>query len=148
MGLASSVYPSRLHTRRHAISLLAPLLDRPALARWVIGVGIVHLALTQANLVGLRCTVHELTGLPCPGCGLTGACLHLLHGEWRSALALHPFAPVFLLAMAAVLLGAILPAKPRRNLAARIAYAETHHGLAVWLAGTLLVYWIFRLIFP
>lgn len=32
------------------------------------------------------CQFHRLTGLNCPGCGMTRAAYELLHGEWRAAL--------------------------------------------------------------
>ena len=32
------------------------------------------------------CQFHRLTGLNCPGCGMTRASYALLHGEWRAAL--------------------------------------------------------------
>ena len=41
------------------------------------------------------CLFHSLTGLPCPGCGLTRAFSSLLHGQAQAAFAYHPF--VFLL---------------------------------------------------
>ncbi|HTL73960.1 MAG TPA: DUF2752 domain-containing protein [bacterium] len=32
------------------------------------------------------CQFHRLTGLDCPGCGMTRAAYALLHGDWRTAL--------------------------------------------------------------
>jgi hypothetical protein len=37
-----------------------------------------------------RCTFHLLTGLECPGCGVTRALHHLLHGRVERAFALNP----------------------------------------------------------
>jgi hypothetical protein len=39
------------------------------------------------------CLSRRLLGLPCPGCGMTRAFAHLAKGEWRAALAAHPFSP-------------------------------------------------------
>lgn len=36
------------------------------------------------------CLFHQLTGLPCPFCGLTRAFCHALHGQWSQSLAYHP----------------------------------------------------------
>ncbi len=38
------------------------------------------------------CVLRRLTGLPCPGCGLTRAFAHLAKGEWAVAAVDHPFA--------------------------------------------------------
>ncbi len=42
------------------------------------------------------CLFHALTGLPCPGCGLTRAFSSLLHGQVQAAFAYHPFVFFFL----------------------------------------------------
>lgn len=57
-----------------------------------------------------QCVFHALTGLDCPGCGITRALHHLLHGRIGEAFALNPMIFVFL----AVLLAA-LPALLRRE---------------------------------
>ena len=38
------------------------------------------------------CAFHALTGLPCPGCGLTRAFTAISHGRFHEAWTLHPFA--------------------------------------------------------
>lgn len=42
------------------------------------------------------CPVRRLTGVPCPGCGLTRSIGLLLHGRIRDATRLHPFSPLVL----------------------------------------------------
>lgn len=37
-----------------------------------------------------RCPVHALTGVPCPGCGLTRAAWLALHGDVAGATRMHP----------------------------------------------------------
>ena len=46
------------------------------------------------------CPFRALTGLPCPGCGMTRAFCALGHGEWRDALGFNALSP-------AVFLGAL-----------------------------------------
>jgi hypothetical protein len=47
------------------------------------------------------CLFRRLTAVPCPGCGLTRAFVHLARGEWLAALADHPLAPLVALELAA-----------------------------------------------
>jgi hypothetical protein len=43
------------------------------------------------------CLFYNLTGLPCPGCGLTRSFVCLGHGHWRESLHWHPLGPLFFL---------------------------------------------------
>lgn len=54
------------------------------------------------QLTGTSCVLRSITGLPCPGCGLTRALLAALHGGLAAAWQLHPLfwlAPLILLAV-------------------------------------------------
>ena len=44
-----------------------------------------------AALCCFGCPFRRLTGLPCPGCGLTRAWLHALRGDWAAAFRAHAF---------------------------------------------------------
>lgn len=48
------------------------------------------------------CPLRRLTGLPCPGCGLTRSWVHATHGWWRESFAAHPFGVVALAAAVAL----------------------------------------------
>ncbi len=77
----------------------------PLLALLVIGLG-GGLAWAASGWDGLwlpPCPFHALTGLPCPGCGMTRACLHLIQGHLGPALLSNPFS----LLLAAVALAAV-----------------------------------------
>lgn len=58
-----------------------------------------------------RCAFKMLTGLDCPGCGLTRASHHVLHGEFAEAFRLNPL----LFAMAGVVLFALPSAARGRH---------------------------------
>ncbi len=40
----------------------------------------------------LPCPIRAVSGIRCPGCGITRACLTLARGDFGAAWALHPFA--------------------------------------------------------
>lgn len=42
----------------------------------------------------LICPFHWLTGLPCPGCGLTRSFVAIARGDWPGAISYHPFGPL------------------------------------------------------
>jgi hypothetical protein len=45
---------------------------------------------------GPGCPFRWATGINCPFCGMTRATVAIGHGHWRTALALHPLAPLVL----------------------------------------------------
>ncbi len=49
--------------------------------------GLCYYIETQTLGFTLQCPFHQLTGLFCPGCGITTACLALLRGDWAGAAA-------------------------------------------------------------
>jgi hypothetical protein len=51
------------------------------------------------------CAFHQLTGLWCPGCGLTRGTYQLLHGHVASALSYNVFTPLVLAAIVVVWAG-------------------------------------------
>ena len=78
------------------------------------------------------CAFRRITGLPCPGCGLSRSWALTAHGRLRAAVDRHPFGPLtFMAAMVIVLRG------PRAVPMARLPAAQSRAltGLAgVWLA--------------
>lgn len=66
------------------------------------------------------CLLRRFAGLPCPGCGLTRAFVHLAHGEWAAALVDHPLAPLIAVQLVVgwvaigLALAGRLPPRPRR----------------------------------
>ena len=52
--------------------------------------------------LAIPCLFRKVTGLLCPGCGVTGMCVALLHLDWRGAFSSHPVLFVLLLPLTAV----------------------------------------------
>ncbi len=73
------------------------MLNHTVLARlFLIGLGIVGLytAASEISPEGVSlipCVFHAVTDVPCPGCGMTRACLALIHGHFADAWRYHPF---------------------------------------------------------
>ncbi|MCS7016072.1 MAG: DUF2752 domain-containing protein [Gemmatales bacterium] len=44
------------------------------------------------------CSFHQVTGLPCPSCGLTTSFSLCVHGDWRAAAHANPVGPILVLA--------------------------------------------------
>ncbi len=40
------------------------------------------------------CPMAVITGIPCPGCGMTRATLHALHGDFAASFRFHPLAMI------------------------------------------------------
>ncbi len=62
-----------------------------------IGYGAAALLLTAVAYAVLGCPMRLLTGLPCPGCGMTRAWLSVLRLDFAAAFAFHPLWPLPLL---------------------------------------------------
>ena len=82
------------------------------------------------------CAFRRVTGLPCPGCGLTRSWVLTAHGQLRPAVSRHPFGPAtFAAALLVVLRGP--RAMPTSQLP--VASGRALSGLAaVWLGWAVL----------
>ncbi len=70
--------------------------------------GLLTLGLTYAWAMGrlgrgLPCLFYRLTGLLCPGCGVSRMCMALLRGDWAGAWAANPAICLLALPIAALL---------------------------------------------
>ncbi len=90
------------------------------------------------------CPFRRLTGLPCPGCGLTRSWVYLAHGWWRESWAAHPFGAVAVLAVLALCV-AVVVARVRRvpppGLDALVRRPAVAAVVAAWL-----LYAVWRLV--
>lgn len=83
------------------------------------------------------CPFRLLTGLPCPGCGLTRSWVYLAHGQWSDAWLANPFGIVSMLGVLAFVL-AVVVALVRRAAVPDIARLLSSRAFlsvgAVWIA--------------
>lgn len=88
------------------------------------------------------CPFRRLTGLPCPGCGLTRSWVYLAHGWWRESLAAHPFGVVAVAAALALVVAVALAVASRGRTAlpdldAVVRRPWVRAVLAAWLVFSL-----------
>lgn len=105
--------------------------------------------LVSLGLPGWPCPFFHVIGLPCPGCGLSRACVALVQGDWAASLELHAFAPVFAGGLTLVFLAAVLPPRQQAWLVGRLELVERRTGITAILLVGLMLYWLVRLLlFP
>jgi hypothetical protein len=126
---------------------ISPVLRDSKFTIALVGATGLHIALVSLNLPSWECPVFRLTGIPCPGCGLSRATMLLLKGELSGSLRFHAFAPVFLFAIVALILSVVLPKSILQPAIARAELIERNTGLTVLILGGLILYWLARLLF-
>lgn len=57
---------------------------------YAVVLAVVILFYLAGMAVGITCPILELTGISCPGCGMTRAWLCVLHGDAAGAFSYHP----------------------------------------------------------
>jgi hypothetical protein len=111
---------------------------------WVVLVGaVVH----PADGMGVPiCPSHLVTGLPCPGCGLTRSVSCAIRGDLSLSWHYHPFGAGILLLVAVVAVVGILPAASRARVAAwRKRNSRWLAALGVGYCAVLVAYGVARM---
>ncbi|WP_137294576.1 DUF2752 domain-containing protein [Nocardioides dongxiaopingii] len=117
---------------------------RPPVApsEWVAAGGLVALGtafvLSPAGVQdgAVICPFRRVTGLPCPGCGLTRSWVDLAHGDLAGAWAMNPFG-IVLVAALAVLVVLVVRARLRGDAPPRLDAWLRRPAVLVVLAGWL-----------
>ena len=129
-------------------SISSVLLDR----KLTVGLGAaagLHVILVSLRLPSWECPFLHLTGLPCPGCGLTRAIMLLLQGDVNASFRFHAFAPLFLLGIVMVSSAALMPKSFLQPLVLKAERLERQTGFTVIILTGLILYWLTRLlVFP
>jgi uncharacterized protein YjeT (DUF2065 family) len=132
-----------------AFSPLATLLRDRRFGLFLTGALGLNLVAIALHLPSWECAFFRVTGLPCPGCGLTRACMLLLRGEVQASIKFHAFAPIFVLFIGMLIICTLLPrtvAEPFVNKAEKL---ERRTGITIIILGGLILYWLARLLlFP
>lgn len=129
-------------------SISSVLRDRK-LTLVLAGVAGLQIVLVSLKLPAWECPFLRLTGVPCPGCGLTRAILLLLQGKVDASIRFHAFAPIFLIGIVLVALAALLPKSLVQPVISETELLERQTGLTVIVLTGLILYWLARLLaFP
>jgi hypothetical protein len=93
------------------------------------------------------CTFKNITGTPCPGCGLTRSVINISHLHFARAFQINPMGIPIYLALALLALYNFMPVSARLNIDAWLLRNERKcFALGVFFVTGLLGVWIFRLI--
>jgi len=98
------------------------------------------------KLPGLTCPIRELTGCPCPTCGMTRSFAALTQGHWQEAVTMHLFGPILLGVFAIATLHITLELITQQKYSPR--YAQLLHNPTFQLlgVGVYLGYYLLRLL--
>ena len=124
---------------------LAPLLRQVVLCR---GLTVTMMVLGAFHLLGYSlwpCLFANVTGLPCPGCGMTRAVGALIRGDWSAAVQFHPFAPGFVLLALLVVFIAAAPRKLRDRLGSIIERMEVKTRIPTFFLLAAVIYGLLRM---
>ena len=90
-------------------------------SRWLaLAVMVVSFVFPVGGLGFDLCWLHALTGLPCPGCGLSRAVAAVSQGELRVALGANPFVLVVWPLFLGLAVLAVMPARWAKRVEARL----------------------------
>lgn len=131
------------HPARH-MRMLSPLLENRRLGWAMLGGGLVYFAFSLIGLRLMACPVASVTGLDCPGCGLTSGTKELISGRWREALEHHLFTPVFALFWIAVGVGLLLPEPTRSRYLQAARESERVTRWPLIFVGLIVIYTLTR----
>lgn len=141
-------------TRASVSSRLADWMFAPTLAlimqnRWflalIAGLAIVQVGRAAAGWRGWQCPIHFISGVPCPGCGLSRATALFIQGKWQTAIEVHAFAPILAVAIGFLTIAAIMPRSLQHRAVRRVAAWERRSGIVAFVVLAMFIYWGLRL---
>ncbi len=128
----------------------AAALAEPILVRCCAAIAGAQIILSALHLPAWPCVFYHVTGLPCPGCGLTRSCIALAEGHPLESLRYHLFGPLLLAGIVLMAVLAFLPARVRSPIVRAVASLERRTWIIPILFVLFCLYWPLRLagVFP
>ena len=124
--------------------VLGKLIEYRTFCRALVVVGVLQLALQWCGLPTFTCSFREVTGYPCPGCGLTRGVCALVQGQWDLAIQYHAFSPVAALAMLLLLTGCVVPDGVQSRIVRVVSEVERKTCVSQITMLLLWAYWVSR----
>ena len=93
----------------------------------------------------LFCPIKAITGIPCPGCGMTRAFMAIASGNLREAIGYNLFSPILFLVFLVTAIHLLLEVITRRQLLAFYGKLIKNPALGLFGLFSLLLYHVFRL---
>jgi hypothetical protein len=132
-----------------AFSPIATLLRDRRFGLLLTGALSLNAAAFALHLPGWECAFFRVTGIPCPGCGLTRACMLLLEGKVQASIKFHAFAPIFIVLIGMLIICTLLPRTVTESFINKAETLERQTGITIIILGGLILYWLARLLlFP
>ena len=95
---------------------------------------------TLAPLSPLRCALYTVTGMNCSGCGLTRACVSLLHLHFMSAIRFNPLIVIVAPCIAAYVVDSILILLGKKSFIDRVPKWVCKTVLVVFIGVSVLLF--------
>ena len=74
------------------------------------------------------CSMMQLTGFPCPGCGVTTSFSYLVHGDWKQAVVTQPFGVLLAIGAVSIFAWAMI-----ETLGGRDAWVDFRRFVRPWM---------------
>lgn len=127
-------------------AIISSLLEERWRALAFAGFAIGQVGLVALGLPAVPCPSRLITHIPCPGCGLSTSLSLLAKGKWQESFAMHPFAPLFIVAFIMVVMVSVLPASLHPKAVKLITRIETQTGVFFIVLVAMAVYWAGKLL--
>lgn len=129
------------------MAFLAPLLSSRSFLLIAVLVPMMLIVLNKSGTFSWKCPFFFLTGLYCPGCGMTRGGISLLQGDFAMAFSYHPFSWLFAGAWFFFLILMFLPKATLYTISAKFAKIEEKFPIIPLLFILFVFFGLARLIF-
>ena len=123
---------------------LAPIMQQRSFLTILAGFAFFQIGLTAAGWQGWQCPIYFVSGMPCPGCGLSRAMTFIIWGHWHAAFEMHAFAPLLLIAVMFFAVTAAMPRRLQQTVLLCVADLEGRTGITIIVMVAIFMYWGLR----